>query len=98
MESLSEVVPEKLLGKHKTFFKGRGCELCNFTGYIGRAGIHEVLEIDGPVRDAILKKAPANEIRDIAMQNGMVSMIVDGFHKAAAGLTSIEEVLRMRYE
>jgi len=97
-KSLEETIPPDLLSRHKNFYKGAGCAACNDTGYLGRAGIHEVLEIDGFVRDAILCKASASEIRDIAVQQGMIPMIVDGFAKAAQGITSIEEVLRMRYE
>ncbi len=97
-KSLSEIMPPELLAKHGTFYKGEGCDACNGTGYHGRAGIHEVLEISGPMRDAILKKVSASDIRDLAVKNGMTPMIVDGFTKAAAGLTTIEEVLRMRYE
>ena len=56
------------------------------------------MEIDGPVREVILRKGSAAEIRDTALRQGMVPIIVDGFHKAAEGHTTIEEVLRMRYE
>lgn len=97
-KSLAEIMPSDLLAKHTTFYVGEGCGMCSGTGYLGRAGIHEVLEIDGVVRDAILQKTPAREIQKIAMSQGMVPMIVDGFIKAANGVTSIEEVLRMRYE
>lgn len=96
--SLSESIRPALLSKFKTFYSGKGCDACNSTGYHGRLGIHEVLEIDQPVRDAILEKASAVRIREIAIEHGMVPMIEDGFVKAADGLTTIEEVLRMRYE
>lgn len=99
VQSLREVIPAELLNNtNQTFWAGGGCDACNGTGYRGRAGMHEVLEIDGPIRDAILRKASANELRDIATQHGMTPMIVDGFGKAARGITTIEEVLRMRYE
>jgi type IV pilus assembly protein PilB len=97
-KSLSEIMPPALMARHGTFYKGTGCASCNDTGYHGRAGIHEVLEITPTVREAILRKISSSEIRTLAIQNGMVPMIVDGFAKAAAGITSIEEVLRMRYE
>lgn len=97
-KSLSEIMPTDLLAKHGSFYKGGGCSSCNNTGYYGRAGIHEVLEITPIVREAILRKISASEIRNIAMQNGMIPMIMDGFAKAAVGITTIEEVLRMRYE
>jgi type IV pilus assembly protein PilB len=97
-KSLSEIVPAELLAKHSTFYRGKGCDDCNETGYRGRIGIHEVLELDAPLREAVLQKASAAEFREVALLRGMVPMIVDGFEKAALGHTSIEEVLRMRYE
>ncbi len=77
---------------------GKGCIECNGTGYCGRVGIHEVLEIDPVVREAILRKASAREIRDAALSRGMKPMIADGFQKILSGQTSIEEVLRVQYE
>ena len=97
-KSLAEIMPAVLLKKHVTFYNGKGCDACHGTGYLGRVGIHEVLEIDNVVREGILRKASANKIHDLAIQQGMTPMIEDGFMKAAAGLTTIEEVLRMRYE
>lgn len=80
------------------FFERVGCEQCGNTGYRGRIGIHEVLEITNPIREAILKRSPASELRTLAMSEGMVPMIADGILKAHGGETTIEEVLRMRYE
>jgi type II secretory ATPase GspE/PulE/Tfp pilus assembly ATPase PilB-like protein len=56
------------------------------------------LEIDNVIREAILRKASASETRELAHAQGMVPMIEDGFCKAARGLTTIEEVVRMRHE
>lgn len=98
IKSLSETIPPEVFKNHKIFYSGKGCERCNGSGYIGRVGIHEVLVLDGIIRDAILQKAQASEIRKIAIQQGMVPMIQDGFEKAALGLTTISEVLRMLYE
>ena len=95
--SLSDVIPADLLKKHRIFYRGRGCDKCGNTGYRGRQGLHEVLEVDLAVREAILRKASSDELRTIALKNGMVPMIVDGFCKAAQGVTTIEEILRMRY-
>ncbi|MBM3261544.1 type II/IV secretion system protein [Candidatus Kaiserbacteria bacterium] len=97
-KSLQEIMPADLLKQHQTFYAGRGCNACNGTGYQGRAGMHEVMEIDGPIRDAVLRKSSAAELHEIAIKHGMVPMIVDGLMKAAQGVTTIEEVLRMRYE
>ncbi|MBX4201072.1 hypothetical protein KW786_03000, partial [Candidatus Parcubacteria bacterium] len=64
-------------------------------GYKGRLGIVEVLPISEPIRDLIVKKATTREIANQAIQEGMRTMIEDGFVKAAQGLTSIEEILRV---
>ncbi len=97
-KSLSESMPAGLQIEHSTFYAGAGCDACNGSGYKGRAGLHEIMVIDGPIREAILRKASASEIRDIALRQGMTSIVADGFYKATAGMTTIEEVLRMRYE
>ncbi len=76
------------------FFRGKGCEECEGTGYAGRLGIHEVMVIDQEIREAILKKASAANIKEIARKNGMLPMFADGILKAEAGQTTIEEVLR----
>lgn len=96
--SLSDIMPADLRKRHASFYEGEGCDECAGTGFSGRAGIHEVMEISQPIREGILRKASAGEIRDHAVKNGMIPMIVDGFAKAAAGITTIKEVLRMRYE
>ena len=76
------------------FYQGKGCPECNLTGYKGRVGIFEVLEVDADIQDLTLKKAPSEEIEKVAKQKGMISMSDDGLDKTAAGLTTIEEVLR----
>lgn len=98
LKSLSEVVSASVLAVKPTFYSGAGCEQCGGTGYHGRIGIHEVIELDQPVRETVLGKASSNEIRDVALTRGMTPMIVDGFEKAKAGLTTVEEVLRTAHE
>ena len=97
-KSLEGVLSDKVSGKNNTFYYGKGCGECNNTGYRGRIGIHEVLVMDQVLREAVLRKASASELRDLAIKQGMVSMIEDGFEKAKKGITTIEEVLRMLYE
>ncbi len=82
----------------KDFYKGAGCDKCNLTGYEDRVGIHEVMLIDADIREAILKKESADTIKKIAIKNGMKTMIEDGFEKAALGITTIAEVLRVIHE
>lgn len=78
-----------------SFVKGRGCSHCNQTGYKGRIGIFELLILDNLVRDAILDNRTSYEIRTLSIENsGLVTLMEDGLVKAAAGITSIEEVLR----
>lgn len=99
LENLKKFVSEKLLNKHKgkTFYDAKGCSKCS-GGYIGRVGIHEVLEIDAVIRELIMKKASGDEIREVARKNGMVTMLEDGFEKSLKGETTLEEVLRVFYE
>lgn len=79
-------------------YNGKGCEECNDSGYKGRICINEVLVADNEIREAILRRASANEIKKIAIKNGMTTMFEDGFQKVKDGLTTIEEVLRVIHE
>jgi type IV pilus assembly protein PilB len=81
--------------KEHKFFQGKGCKSCRGTGYSGRAGIFEILMVDDPVRELILRKASAAEIRDVAIKNGMKTMREDGMRKVLEGKTTIEEVMRV---
>ncbi len=75
-------------------FRGRGCDRCNGTGYKGRIGLYEVMEIDEEMREMILAGANAFELRQKANEKGMVSLRGSGLQKIRDGVTSIEEVLR----
>ncbi len=75
--------------------RGKGCDACARTGYRGRAGIHEILEINDVLRRLIIEKAPVSHIKEAAKKNGMVTLRESAIRKALAGLTSIEEVLRV---
>lgn len=77
---------------------GRGCEACASSGYRGRLSVNEVLVASERIRDAILRKASATELRSIALEEGMTTMLEDGFSKVRAGVTTIEEVLRVVHE
>lgn len=80
------------------FYKGVGCRKCNGSGYAGRICINEVLVADDVIREAILRKAPASEIKNIAIARGMTTMLEDGFQKVRSGITTIEEILRVVQE
>lgn len=98
LKSLEEILPKDALDKCRESYQGTGCAKCDKSGYRGRIGIHEVLEIDDEVRAAIVKKADASQIKQIAIKNGMTTMIEDGFRKVAEGITTIEEILRVIHE
>ncbi len=75
-----------------TFYKGRGCRMCNNSGYLGRIGLYEVLEIDSMVQELILRRASAAEITRAAVKAGALSTLKDdAARKAAQGLTTLEE-------
>jgi len=74
--------------------QARGCEACNNTGYKGRTGLFEVLEVTAPIRELILARTQAKEIKRKSIEQGMFSLRRSGLIKIKAGVTSIEEVLR----
>ncbi len=80
------------------FYRGKGCKRCNNSGYKGRIGIYEVLEISPEIQKLIMKKASSKELLDQAIAEGMLTLIEDGFIKAKNGITTIEEVLRVTKE
>ncbi len=77
-----------------TFYKGMGCKNCAETGYEGRTGIFEVMEITDELKSLISRKASAEDINEKAIELGMMPMIEDGAHKIFQGITTLEEVLR----
>ena len=78
-----------------TIYIGKGCKVCHFTGYSGRLGVYEVLEVTKEIRKLINIKADADVIIKQAILDGMTSMLDDGLRKVAKGTTTIEEVLRV---
>jgi type IV pilus assembly protein PilB len=78
-----------------TFYRGHGCSRCKNTGFLGRMPILEVLSISEALREEILHSASAKAIRDIALKEGMNTLMKAGMNKAKAGLTSLDEVLRV---
>lgn len=76
------------------FYSGKGCHVCHNTGYKGRVGVFEVLMVTDAIRDAIMNHKNSDEIREIALKEGMTSMMSDGLGKALLGLTTIKEALR----
>ena len=76
------------------FFMGAGCDGCLNTGYAGRTGIYEVLEVDKKIRGLVLKHASVEQVKTAAAKEGFRDMIADGVDKVFAGITTFEEVLR----
>ena len=74
--------------------KGTGCEKCLKTGYKGRVGLYEVMEVTDELRELILVGASALEIRRKAIEEGMITLRGSGLRKVKDGVTTLEEVLR----
>jgi type IV pilus assembly protein PilB len=78
----------------RPFYFGKGCEVCNGTGYKGRVGIYELLDIREPIRQLINERAPSVVIRQKGIELGMTTLRQDGIRNLLEGHTSIEEVLK----
>ena len=78
----------------KNFYYGAGCADCNNTGYKGRKGIYELLDITEPIRELITQRAPSQVIRQKAIEQGMSTLRADGLRSIFEGDTTIEEVLK----
>jgi type IV pilus assembly protein PilB len=77
------------------FYKGKGCQACNFTGMKGRIALYEVMPVTPELRDAILKAAPTAELRELAQAQGMKTLRQAGLQKVIEGTTTVDEVLRV---
>lgn len=79
-------------------YRGKGCDKCGGSGYSGRVGIFEVLDVNEKISRMIMENVTDAEIRDVGMQQGMLTMLQDGYLKALEGITTLEEVLRVSKE
>lgn len=79
----------------RQLFQARGCPACKHSGYLGRTSIHELFVMDEAIHRAILGGADATTLHQIARQQGMLTLYEDGLRKVAAGITSLDEVLRV---
>lgn len=77
--------------------RGAGCDYCNSTGYRGRTGVFEIMEVDKEIRLLIDRRCPTEELRDAVSRAGMVSLWDDARAKVLAGVTTLEEMLRVTY-
>jgi type IV pilus assembly protein PilB len=80
------------------FYKGLGCRRCRNTGFSGRIGVHEILSVDDALRDAVVRGASISDLRRIGINNGMITLKIDGFRKVREGITTIEEILHVAGE
>lgn len=101
ISKLSSFLPRDLIAKFpKTkkntvrLFQGKGCPVCQETGYLGRIGIFEILEISEPIKKLIMEKTNASKVREQAIESGMVTMFEDGLEKVQNAITTMEEILR----
>ena len=84
--------------KKQTFYKGKGCNVCNHTGYKGRIAIFEFIQITAEMQDLILKNPSSKEIWGIASKQGSKTLFEDGMEKVKSGITTIEELRRVASE
>jgi type II secretory ATPase GspE/PulE/Tfp pilus assembly ATPase PilB-like protein len=85
---------EEMIGDHK-LYKPMGCSHCNNTGYRGRKGIFELLELNNELRELAFNRAGIAEIRRAAKASGMANLLNDGQRKILKGVTSVEEITRI---
>ncbi len=78
-----------------TYYLGRGCEFCNYTGYRGRVALFEIAEMGDELRHLVINRAPHHTLKEAAEASGMTTLLSDGLQKAAAGVTSLAEVWRV---
>lgn len=87
------IKPSHIQGKK--LYRGKGCDKCINTGYLGRTGIYELLPVTNDIRRLIMEHADAVQIKEKAISNGMKTLLQDGVEKALQGITTLEEVLRV---
>lgn len=96
-KNLSETIIKKHFGDNEKvrIYQGKGCKVCHDTGYAGRLGVFEVLEITKEIKRLIVERADSDILLKKAIEEGMTTMLEDGLDKAVKGLTTIEEVMRV---
>ena len=100
LERIQSELPEDFPGvaennPPKQLWKGKGCRKCHQTGFKGRTGIHELMVNTDDLKDLIVQRTNANQLRQVALKNGMITLRQDGWRKVLAGTTTIDEVARV---
>jgi type IV pilus assembly protein PilB len=90
--AMLDLTPDDVLDKK--FYRGRGCQACNNTGFKGRTGLHELMLMNDQLRELIQVGSSTEKLRDCALQTGMRSLRKAGLEKVYTGITAIEEVIR----
>lgn len=103
ISKIESFLKEKILsrgakGEKIRLFRGRGCPLCQKTGYLGRIGIFELLEMKEPIKKLVMTRANASQIKEEAVRLGMKTMLEDGLEKMEQGITTLDEILRVTKE
>ena len=88
----------KINTDHLSFYQGAGCRRCGETGFKGRLGIYEIMEITAEITKMINQRESATALKEYARNHGMLTMLEDGLIKAKVGITSISEILRVTKE
>ncbi|MDO8513883.1 MAG: GspE/PulE family protein [bacterium] len=96
--SINLIIAQRLVRKVCVSCKGKGCSICNHTGFKGRIAIIECLKPNDVINNLIIRKAPLSEFLKVAKQEGMKTMEEDGMEKVAQGITTKEEILRVTQE
>ncbi|MBI4067695.1 type II/IV secretion system protein [Candidatus Gottesmanbacteria bacterium] len=94
---LGKILTDQLFGSKNSLrlYQGKGCKLCHNTGFEGRIGIFEILILNDQIRQAILNRKDAQTIKNLAVKNGMTTLLDDAFQKVQEGITTIEEIVRV---
>jgi len=93
-EVLAELQLDPEEARSATFMEGAGCVDCNNTGYRGRQGVYEVMTMTSKIRDLVLERASANDIKRVAIGEGMLTLRRDGLQKLKRGITTAQEILK----
>ncbi|MFA5100327.1 MAG: GspE/PulE family protein [Candidatus Omnitrophota bacterium] len=97
-ELLKDLRLDEYIGTGVTFMKGRGCEFCGHSGYKGRFGIYEILRVSAAIQELVLKRSSADQIRNTAGKEGLITLRQAVLKNLLAGLTTAEEVFRVTLE
>lgn len=98
-EHVADIAEKKILGldenKYAVHYKGKGCAACNYTGYAGRMGVYEIINIDRELKDLILKTTNSDEVKDLAIKKGMKTLAMSAKELVLSGQTTIEEMMKI---